>query len=160
MANDIWSATDIANKVQAIIRSKVSATDELKAARLYRKESMSDSERAFISACDAAVVDSLAEGKAATEDMVLLLQVLELEKASARLALPVIEEELNEVGLVTNQEAIDADLLERTNAQAVVDAGSVEAKALFDLRNPYAEPEPELEPVLDENVSDLLVADS
>lgn len=140
MANDIWSATDIANKVQAIIRSNVSETDELKAARLARKNPMSESDQAFVTACDDAVVAALAEGKAARDDIALLLQVLELEQASQRLAMPNVEEELNEVGLVTNQEAIDADLFKRANAQAVMDAGSVEAKDLFDLRNPYVEP--------------------
>lgn len=77
--------------------------------------------------------------------MALLTQVFELERATARLAVPVIEPELDEQEETTNQAFIDFDLIERSNAQTVIDAGTPEAKALFDLRNPYVEPEPILE---------------
>jgi hypothetical protein len=145
MASDVWSSLDIANKVQALIRSKVSETDELKAARLARKNPMTEADQAFVTYCDTSIAEALAQGKQAVTDMALLAQVLELERATARLALPVIEPELDEDGLVWNQEVIDADTATRAEYQAVIDAGSAEAKALFDLRNPYVEPEPVIE---------------
>jgi hypothetical protein len=137
MASDVWSSLDIANKVQALIRSRVSETDELKAARLARKNPMSASDQAFVTYCDTVITEALAQGKQAVTDMVLLAQVIELERAAARLAMPVIEPELDENEVVWNQEVIDADTATRAEYQALLDAGSVEAKALFDLRNPY-----------------------
>ena len=141
MASDVWSSINISNRVQAIIRSKLSENDELKAARLARKKPMTAEDTAFVEACDKIIVEALAEGKQALTDMLLLAQVLELERATARLALPLLEPELDEDGLVWNQEVIDADTATRAEYQAVLDTGSVDAKALFDLRNPVIETE-------------------
>lgn len=150
MASDVWSATDIDNKVQALIRSRYSQNDELKAARLARSGDDAD----FVAAVDGWIAHCVQEGRDARADMALLLQVLDLEVAHRRLLLPVLEPEVDEAGNVLNQEALEQDAAERAAAQVVMDAGSAEALALFELRNPPpppqeqqpAEPETALEP--------------
>ena len=140
MASDAWSAADIDNKVQAMIRSRYSENDELKAARLAR----SGDNPAFVAEVDRWIADCVQQGRQARADMALLSQVFAMEEASRRLELPVVEPELDENSNVTNQEAVDLDQAERSEAQAVLDAASPEAQALYDLRNPPV-PEPEIE---------------
>lgn len=145
MASDVWSNGDIDNRVQALIRSRYSENDELKASRLARKPDQSESDLAFVAGVDAWIAECVQQGSDARADMALLNEVLPMEDAARRLALPVVEPEINEEGEVTNQEAVDADIAQRADAQAVLDNASPEAKALYEQRNPPA-PEPE-EPV-------------
>jgi hypothetical protein len=154
MASDVWSSADIDSKVQALIRSRYSADDELKASRLARKPDQSESDLAFVAGVDTWIADCVQQGNDARADMVLLNEVLLVEAAARRLAMPLVEPELNEDGEVVNQDAIDADLAERAEAQAVMDNASPEAKALYDLRNPPA-PEPEPEPEVPEEVEGM-----
>lgn len=139
MANDVWSATDIDNKVQAMIRSRYSENDELKAARIARSGDDPD----FVAAVDAWIAECVQQGRDARADMALLLQVFPMEDAARRLARPAVEPELDEQGAVTNQDAVDADQAERAAAQAVLDGASPEAQALYEQRNPAPAPEPE-----------------
>jgi hypothetical protein len=144
MASDVWSSADIDNKVHALIRSRYSADDELKASRLARKPDPSESDSAFVAGVDAWIAECVQQGNDARADMTLLNEVFPMEAAARRLAMPLVEPEINEEGEVTNQDAIDTDLAERADAQAIIDSASPEAKALYDLRNPPApEPEPE-----------------
>lgn len=136
MASDVWSSADIDNKVQALIRSRYSAQDELKASRLARTPNPSETEAAFVVSVDSWIAECVAEGRAARADMALLAQVLELEVHKRRLAMPLVEPVLDEEETITNQDALDADAAERAAAQALLDAASPEAKELFDLRNP------------------------
>jgi hypothetical protein len=142
MASDVWSSADIDNKVHALIRSRYSADDELKASRLARKPDPSESDSAFVAGVDAWIAECVQQGNDARADMTLLNEVFPMEAAARRLAMPLVEPEINEEGEVTNQDAIDTDLAERADAQAIIDSASPEAKALYDLRNPPA-PEPE-----------------
>lgn len=141
MASDVWSSADIDNKVQSLIRSRYSENDELKASRLARKPDQSESDLAFVAGVDSWIADCVQQGTDARADMALLEEVLPMEDAARRLAMPVVEPELNEDGEVTNQEAVDADIAQRADAQAVLDDASPEAKALYEQRNPPA-PEP------------------
>lgn len=147
MANDVWSSADIDNKVQALIRSRFSAEDELKAARLARLANPTTEEQAFVADVDGWIAACVQEGRQARADMVLLLEVFDVEAAERRLALPVVEPELDEGGNVTNQDTINSDQAERAAAQAEVDAASPEVMHWVDLRRPpQPEPEPELVP--------------
>ena len=130
MASDVWSSADIDAKVQALIRSRYSENDELKAARLAR----TGEDPAFVAAVDAWIAECVQQGRDARADMALLAQVFPLEDAARRLAQPVVEPELGEEGEVLNQDAIDQDAAERVAAQAVMDAGSAEALGLFKQR--------------------------
>jgi hypothetical protein len=141
MANDVWTDADIDNRVRALIRSKVSAEDELKAARLARAASRSADDTAFIEFVDASIQAAVDEGRAASADMALLRQVFDVEAAMRRVAMPVVEPVIDDDGNVTNQDAIDADQEERATAQLVIDAASPEAAELIEQRNP-PEPEP------------------
>lgn len=132
MANDVWSDLDIDAKVQAMIRSRYSPNDELKAARLAR----SGENPEFVAAVDAWIAQCVSEGRQARDDMALLQQVFKVEDAERRLALPAMEPELNEEGNVTNQDAIDADKAERVEAQAVIDAASLEVMQWVEVRRP------------------------
>ena len=144
-ANDVWSSADIDNKVQALIRSRYSAQDELKASRLARTPNPSETDAAFVVSVDSWIAECVAEGRAARTDMALLVQVLDLEVHKRRLDMPLVEPVLDEEEAITNQDALDADTAERAAAQAVLDAASPEAKELFDLRNP----QPPVEETLD-----------
>lgn len=136
MASDVWSESDISLRVQVIIRYEVTAEDELKAARLSRKPSKSLEDSVFISFVDAVITDAIEQGRQARADMDLLTQVLLLEKVTRRLDMPVIDPILDDHGLVINQAIIAYDLIERSNAEALIDAGTTEAWSLFDTRNP------------------------
>ena len=140
MANDVWSEGDINNRVQNLIRSRYTAEDELKAARLSRKGDATPEEQSFVADVDAVIVSSIEAGRAARADMALLQEVFMVEAAMRRLALPVIEPVIDEEGTVTNQPEIDADAAERTEAQATVEGASAEVTALVEQRNP---PKPE-----------------
>jgi hypothetical protein len=132
MANDVWSNADIDAKVQAMIRSRYSENDELKAARLTRSGDGSD----FVAAVDSWISQCVAEGRDARDDMALLLQVFDVENAQRRLDQPVLEPEYDEENNVTNQDALDQDAAERDAAQDVIDNASPEAMAVVEQRKP------------------------
>lgn len=134
-ASDVWSAADIDNKVQALIRSRYSENDELKAARLGR----TGEDPGFVAAVDAWIAQCVEQGRQARADMVLLHEVLVLEQAAGRLKQLVTALELDEEGNTLNQEQVDRDAGERTDAQTVLDAGSEAAKAWLEQRNPPVE---------------------
>lgn len=142
MANDIWSDGDINNRVQNLIRSRYTAEDELKAARLSRNPDATLSELDFVADVDAVIVASINEGRAAREDMALLHEVFAVEAAMRRLAMPVVEPVLDGEGNVTNQTEIDAETTVRTEAQATVEGASAEVTALVEQRNPPVPEEP------------------
>jgi outer membrane protein assembly factor BamA len=139
MANDIWSDTDINNKVQALIRSQYSEQDELKASRLARNSDISANDLLFIANLDAWISSCVNEGRNARSDMQLLLQVISLEQAQARLSQPEVQPELDEEGNVLNQQQLDEDKQAREQAQAVLDGATADTWALYLQRNPVVE---------------------
>jgi hypothetical protein len=138
MANDVWSGADIDAKVQAMIRSRYSDNDELKAARLAR----SGDDPEFVAAVDAWIAECVAEGRDAQADMATLLQVFDVEAAERRLAQPEVDP--------SDEEHYEQDQEERAAAQAVVDAASPEVMQWVEARRPEPEPEPEPEQPLEE----------
>lgn len=151
MASDVWSSADIDNKVQALIRSRYSAQDELKASRLARTPNASETEAAFVVSVDSWIAECVAEGRSARADMNLLAQVLEMEVLKRRLDMPQIETVLDEEGVITNQADIDADEAERAVAELALAKAEPSAQALFDLRNP--------QPPVQENLSEYPVVE-
>lgn len=141
--NDVWSQADIDNKVQALIRSRFSATDELKAARLARASSPSADELAFVEAVDGWVAECVEAGRQAKQDMALLAQVLVAEGAYRRLGQPEVEPVLDEQELISNQDALDQDRAERATAQTVLDAATPVVLEWVIQRNPVEVTEPE-----------------
>lgn len=145
MANDIWSDADITRRTEAMVRSEFSLEAETilnrKVAGISLGQYSPTPDDLAEMARFKSVVDAAHdEGVAARADMALLLQVFPLEEAQRRLDRPLPGEEATE-------DEIAADAAERAAAQAVIDAASPEATALFDLRNPpMPEPEPEAEP--------------
>lgn len=83
MASDVWSAADIDNRVQSMIRSRFSAQDELRAARLARKPDATEGEAAFVASVDAWIAECIEQGHQARVDMALLHEVLAHEQAAA-----------------------------------------------------------------------------
>lgn len=138
MQNDIWSNSDIDNKVQALIRSKYSSNDELKASRLARNTNATEADLAFVAEVDTWISESILEGRNAKADMLLLNETLILESAYRRLELPLVEEVLEE-DIVINTEEVQLDKDQRQQAQIVVDGASEQATALYLLRNPKVE---------------------
>lgn len=140
MQNDIWSSTDIDNKVQALIRSKYSEKDELKASRLARNADDNNADdNLFIVNLDAWISSCIDEGRNARSDMQLLLQVFEIEKAATTLEQPEVQPELDEEGNIVNQQQIDDDIKSREQAQVVIDTASEESLELYLQRNPVVE---------------------
>lgn len=135
MASDVWTEADITNRTEALIASEFSPAA---VAILNRKATGAALGQYQLSAEDAAEIARYAEvserarelGQRALADMALLRVVLDVEKAIRRL-----EQPLADAG-AADQAAIDADLAERSVAQAVVDAASPAALALMQLRNP------------------------
>lgn len=104
-ANDVWSEGDIERRVNAIIRSKVTAEDELKAARLSRGD-MDESATAFVSLVDEFIRNAIQEGRSAKADMTILKEVFVYEAAETRLARYKLSE-----GLIKEPDPIDPLLL-------------------------------------------------
>lgn len=148
MSNYIWSKADIDNKVQAMIRSKFSENDELKAARLAR----SSQDPEFVAAVDAWIAHCVEEGRDALQDMNTLHQVFAVEAAERRLSLPVVEPELDSEGSPLNQDVFDQDVAERDAAQAVIDVATPEVMQWVDARRPPSEPEEIEMPVTIEDI--------
>lgn len=140
MGNDVWSPSDIDARVALQIRSRFSADDELKAARLARKAEQEPEDSAFIADVDAWIAVCVEEGRQARADMALLSEVFVMEAAQRRLDLPALVATEAVDGDKTpsspSAEEIERDAAERAEAQAIIDAASPEARALFDLRNP------------------------
>lgn len=65
----IWSDSDLNNYVQSVIRQTVSASDELKAARLSRKTNPTDEELEFIAMVDSAITKAIEGGKKKMEEV-------------------------------------------------------------------------------------------
>lgn len=123
MSSEIWSPADIEARVTALIRSRYSADDELKAARLARALTPSAHDLAFIAAVDDWISSCLEAGRQATQDMALLQQVLDIEAAQKRL--------VADESVVAGE---DADA-EREAAQRVIESASDEAMACVAMRN-------------------------
>lgn len=151
MANDVWSDSDINNKVIALIRVSVSADDELKAARLARAATRSAEDTSFIDWVDSVITAAVQDGRDARADMAVLNQVFVVEAAERRLAQPVVEPVYDEDGNITNEAEILQDEAERNEAQALIDSADPEVMEWVEKRRPEPEPEPE---VIDENAAD------
>lgn len=144
MVNDIWSDADITARTEAMVRSVISLQDELV---LNRKIQGANLEQYTLTPEDQVQMALLAqagfnaqqEGIAARNDMILLLKVLEYEKAKSRLSLPVIESVLDEENNILNQEEIDIDVQERNSVQYIIDNADQETINLYNLRNPVIE---------------------
>jgi len=150
MASDVWSGADIDSKVQALLRSRYSENDELKASRLARMGSDAD----FVAAVDAWIAECVQQGREARADMDLLSKVLAHEQAAAS------AKQAHEAALAWNEALVAATLdpetgeviaeLDETQLQEVPDllADPVPGDEIHDLwlaRNPPA-PEPITDP--------------
>lgn len=141
MANDVWSSSDIDNKVQALILSRYSQQDELKASRLARITNATLADKAFVAEVDAWIAACVQQGRDAYKDMKLLAEVLAMLAANARLLQPEVTPVYGDEMEVVNQAEIAADTLQRQQAQETLTTASAEAKALFEIRKPViAEP--------------------
>lgn len=136
MANDVWSRSDIDNKVQALIRSKYSQQDELKASRLARTTNATLADMAFVAEVDAWIAACVEQGRDAHTDMELLAEVLALLDANARLLQPEVTPVYDDKLDIVNQAELAEDTLQRQQAQETLDTASAEAKALFEIRKP------------------------
>jgi len=154
MANDVWTETDIVRRTESMVRSEFSFDAENILNRKATGAALGHYELTpedLMELADYAQVveDARVQGALARADMALLSQVMAMEVAAKRLAQPEVTPELDEEGNVLNQDAVDADAAERAQAQAVMDAASPEALALYEARKPAPEPTPEPEPTPD-----------
>lgn len=143
--NDIWSETDIVNKTEAMIHSTVSIEMEnilnrKVTASVIGQYVLTNEDKALLDTYQRVCLYAQEEGNSARTDMALLLKVFPVESAMKRLALPVVEPILDDEGNVTNQDDIDKDTSERTEAQDTIDSADQETKDLVLLRNPIGVP--------------------
>lgn len=149
MANDVWSEVDIVSYTEALLHSEVSKQAELILSRKMIGFSLglvipTDQEQVELTAYQIAAYLAQQSGLAARADMALLWDVMDYEKAQARLLEPFVTEPAT---IIVDEEeipnpAIAADVAERVNVQALIDGAGVEALALILLRNPSPEPLP------------------
>lgn len=134
MANDIWTDADITRRTEAMIRTEFSEVAETILNRKILGMSMgtytpTPEDQADLQRYSAVAQAAQAEGIAARSDMALLLKVMAMEQAQARLNEPPLPEDATE-------EQIAQDAAERLAAEAVLVNAGPEAQALFLLRNP------------------------
>lgn len=146
-ANDVWSEEDIKSRLHAEIRSEVSEFAETELNRALQgsalgMHTLTQQEQISLMHFKAATDRVALLGTTARANMVLLNKTFAFEVAKNRLAMPVVGSVI-EGGLPAedNTEALILDEVERANAQAVVDAVSLEVLSLYNLRNPTAPPE-------------------
>jgi hypothetical protein len=132
MKSDVWSEADIVRRTESIIRGEFSAEAET---ILNRKTTgsvlgtykLSETDLAdlnrYVQVCEAAQAD----GQSARKDMALLREVLSIEPSYKRLLVSEVSPEYAENGSVLNQAQIDADKLQRSEAEAVLAAASIPA---------------------------------
>ena len=154
MANDVWSESDITNRGRAIIESHVSEArqNELRTIMLGHIAKMrqaSQEELAEIMTVQALTEQVVLDNAAARSDALLLAQVIELEKAITRLALPLWElPVLDTEGFVSTEQSPEyaSDESERRLAGLIVSAAEMlpGVMSLYALRNPVPEPVKEL----------------
>lgn len=136
LENNIWTLTDINNKVQNLIRSKYSNEDEMKAARLSRKQNISNEELNFITELDNWIKYCVEEGNKSKKDSELLQNVLEYEKAKAYLALSAVTPELNQDNEIINQDLVDVYNKDKIKFENIISNASSEVVSLYEIRNP------------------------
>lgn len=144
LSNDIWSDQDITRRTESMVHAEFSLEEEN---ILHRKVTGSISglyelsleEQQQLARYTEICEIAKQEGIAARNDMTLLLNVFEVEKAKERLSLPVVEPVLDEEGNITNQEEIDNDIQERNDAQITIDNATEEELQLIELRKPVIE---------------------
>lgn len=164
MANDVWSPTDIKNRLHAEIRSQVTENAETELNRALQGAALglhklTPGEMASLQHFKATTDRVEQLGTQARIDAALLAEVLDLEKAQQRLAVAALKEPVAESledavpaeGAASEpSQAVADDAAERAAAQAVVDAASAAALGLYALRNPAPLVDPEEAPVTSE----------
>lgn len=149
MASDVWSEADITRRTEALVRAEFSAERETILNRkvsgaLSGQYQLTEAEQAEVALFQQVTLAAKQAGDAARADMALLEQVFPVEIAFLRLRQPLVQPELDDDGNVTNQDAIDSDLAERADAQAIVDGASPDVMELVERRNPEPQPETDL----------------
>jgi len=149
-SDKVWTDDQINRRLQAVIRSRVSQDDEMKAARLGRKAKKTAADKAFIQSVDDHISASIAEAKAISADNSLLRSVVEHEQAVVRLAEPALDPlakdadgnllypDVPVMDTVTGQAtaktttnpALTLDASSRKDAQAIIDRAAPETLAL------------------------------
>ena len=158
--NDAWSEADIINRTEAMITSEFPKTRVDILTRKMQGQAMgyvlTEQEESDLVAYSMACYHAGAAADAARADMLLLAQVMELEAAYARLALPAMNHDTtpvtDESGVVTDFRSPEAtaDMNERLQAGLTVGAAQMlpEVLALYTLRNPVPEPVETLDEVV------------
>jgi NAD(P)H-dependent flavin oxidoreductase YrpB (nitropropane dioxygenase family) len=146
-ANDVWSEADIMAHGRAVIESHVSVArqDELRTIMLGHIAGMrtaSPDELAEIALVQQVTEQQATDNAAARADNALLAAVLVYESALARLAQPEVTEPATVIvdEVEVPNPALEQDAAERADATIKVANVSVEALALYTLRNPVIEP--------------------
>jgi len=141
-SDKVWTDDQINRRLQAVIRSRVSQDDEMKAARLGRKASKTATDKAFIKSVDDHISASISEAKVIAADNALLRSVVAHEQAVARLAEPRLDPLAKDAdGTLLYPEWVStertlanpllvADSLKRRYAQENLDAATPETLAL------------------------------
>jgi hypothetical protein len=163
MANDVWSEQDIVNRTEAMIRSEFSDAEQVilnrKVAGVAFGFAMSESEQAQLLRFQALCLEAQAAGAVARTAMGLLQGAMDVEAATARLALPAVT--VPETVFVIDEEgqavevpnpAIEADAVERAAAQAVIDGADLDVLDLVEMRHAARLQSIEMPPPPDEGV--------
>lgn len=141
MSNTIWSEADIVRRTEEIIHGQFSREAEniinrkVTGAMLKVYTPTAEEQAELIHYAEVCEQARLA-GVQARADMALLYQIMDTERHLARLAQPVVDPVVDELGDVVNQAEVDVDVAERAQAQSAVDAASPEVMQWVEVRNP------------------------
>ena len=146
LADDVWSEADIVRRTEAMIYSQFSREQE---AILNRKATgaalgqytLTTEELADLQRYAQVTEDARQAGNSARADMALLMQVIDVEAAMRRLAVPEVEPDDD------NEAYVEEDQAERQAAQSVIDNASSEVMGLIEQRNQPVEEEDDSDPV-------------
>lgn len=141
MSKDAWTDADITRRTEAMIHSQISEQEELILNRKVTGQALGQytlslEEQAQLIKYVQVTTAAKTAGESARADLVQLNKIFEVEPSWQRLQRSVVEPVLDELGAVINQEEIDADLLERSTAQAIVSLADATTLEWIGLRNP------------------------
>jgi hypothetical protein len=138
-SNNVFTDAEITRRTELMVRTHFTQEDEL---ILNRKLSAkmagvyvpTPEEEADFVRFAMIVLNAREQGILATQDNELLKEILRVEPSYLRLKEPIVEP-IYEDGEIINQEEIDLDLIERTEAESVVNNASEEVMTWINLRN-------------------------
>jgi len=143
MSNNVFTDQEITRRTELMIRTSFTEEEELilnrkLSAKITGVYQPTPEEEAEFVEFGTLALYAQQVGIQARIDNELLKEILSVEPSYLRLREPIVDP-IEEDGIIINQEEVDQDILERSEAQAIVDGASPTVINWIEVRNPVEE---------------------